>query len=187
MEFIENNIEHRRKKLPYLNSNETSTQNDVQRQVVCLPFKSNYYRMSWILKEYNISTIPIVDKNLKSIVKLGKDTTKKWEQTNVVYQFYCKDCPATYVGETKRSLKIRINEHKKHKTENSVVSLHEINNNHTFDWVRAKILHFETNFRKRLLSEMIFIKINTNSINKKEDIDGLSSSYFPLLRTFKSK
>ena len=46
-------------------------------------------------------------------LKLGKDKSDKWDQTGVVYKFTCKNCPATYIGETKRSLKTRINEHKK--------------------------------------------------------------------------
>ena len=49
---------------------------------------------------------------LKSVIKLGKDSTNKWEQTNIVYKFNCKNCPVTYIGKSKRTLRVRINEHK---------------------------------------------------------------------------
>ena len=74
--------------------------------------------MSNIKKKYNISTIPVVKETLKSIIKLGKDSRNKWEQTNIVYKFNCKNYPATYIGESKRALRIRINEKKKKKTVN---------------------------------------------------------------------
>ena len=71
--------------------------------------------MSNIFFKYNISTIPVVNKTLKSIIKLGKDSTNKWEQTNIVYKFNCKNCPKTYIGESNRALRVRINEHKNKK------------------------------------------------------------------------
>ena len=59
--------------------------------------------MSNIFRKYNISTIPVVNKTLKSIIKLAKDSTNKWEQTNIVYKFNCKNFPATYIGQSKRA------------------------------------------------------------------------------------
>ena len=52
---------------------------------ICLPYNmTNFTKLSNIFKKYNISTIPVVNKTLKSIIKLGKDFTNKWEQTNIV-------------------------------------------------------------------------------------------------------
>ena len=42
----------------------------------------------------------------------------------------------------------------------------------------------ESNYKKRLVSEMIYIKSNHNSINKKEDIQNLSTIYFPIINKF---
>ena len=58
-------------------------------------------------------------KNLNCIIKLGKDTTKKMQKTNTVYKINCKNCIFSYV--------------ERHYNCNSVVSLHE-NNNQKFDW-----------------------------------------------------
>ena len=61
---------------------------------------------------------------LKSIIKLGKGSTNKWEQANIVYKFNCKNCPAIYIGESKRALRVRIDEHKNKKNSESTVCEH---------------------------------------------------------------
>ena len=103
----------------------------------------------------------------------------------MVYKFTCKDCPATYIGETKRALKKRISEHKNNKDLNSVVVAHKNEFNHEFNWNEIQILDNENNYKKTLTSEMLHIKRHTNNINKKEDIFNLSRTYFPILRKFK--
>ena len=151
-----------------------------------LPYIKNIYKkLSAILKQYNIISIPLVKKSLNSIIKLGKDVTKKWDRTNIVYKFTCKNCPAAYIGETKRTLKKRINEHRNNKNEDSVVNMHQNSFNHQFDWEGAVILDNESNYKKRLMSEMMHIKCHNNNINKKEDIFTLNKSYIPVLRKFK--
>jgi len=42
-------------------------------------------------------------------------------------------------------------------------------------------MDFETNYYKRLISEMLYIKTQDNGLNSVEDIDCLDSSYFNLL------
>ena len=42
----------------------------------------------------------------QKIVELDK-------KSDVVYKIPCKDCNASYIGETKRSFKVRTNEHKR--------------------------------------------------------------------------
>ena len=67
--------------------------------MVFLPYNTTKFtKLSNIFKKYNIYTIPLVNKTLQLVIKLSKDSTKKWEQTNIVYKFNCKNCPATYVG-----------------------------------------------------------------------------------------
>ena len=110
------------------------------------------------------------------MVKLGKDKVNKFDQTNEVYKFTCKQCLATYVGESKRALGIRIGEHSKCKNKKSVVSQH-INNGHDFDWDDVKILDIEPSHNKRLISEMLHITKNKYTINKKEDTQSFSHAY----------
>ena len=86
------------------------------------------------------------------------------------------------MGETKRELKTRINEHRKHNNPEAVVYQHITNFSREFDWNNVKIIDYESNYKKRLISEMIHIKCNKYNVNKKEDVKFLNSSYVPLLR-----
>ena len=45
---------------------------------------------------------------MKSIITKGKDKPKKEFENNLVYRIHCNNCPATYVGQTKRQLVTRI-------------------------------------------------------------------------------
>ncbi|EFN68160.1 hypothetical protein EAG_12640, partial [Camponotus floridanus] len=49
---------------------------------------------------------------LTKFIKAHKDKTPSHHNNNIIYQIQCKDCDATYVGQTKRQLKTRIKEHK---------------------------------------------------------------------------
>ena len=135
--------------------------------------------MSNIFKKYNTSTIPLVNKTLKSVIKLDKDSTNKWEQTNIFYKFNCKNCPATYIADSNSALRVRINEHKNIKNSESVVCEHQLEFNHEFDFENAKIIvDYVSDFRRKLTSKIIHIKFNKFSINKKEDIFAFNRIYF---------
>lgn len=96
--------------------------------------------------------------SLKSFIKVHKDKIETGSRNNVVYKISCKDCNATYVGQTKRLLKNRIKEHYRHITrntdQNSVITDHRLSG-HEFDWDNIDILDEETNLHERLISEMI--------------------------------
>lgn len=53
--------------------------------------------------------------------------------------------------------------------------------NHKFDWKNVRILDEESILRKRLISEIIYIKRQKNSLNLHSDIDNLNRMYFPIL------
>ena len=137
------------------------------------------------MKVFKISTISIVNKNLSSVIKLGKDSTNTIDRTNVVYRICCKVCEACNIGETKRSLKTRIKEYINNKNNESVVSQHQIDFGHEFLWNRTVVVESEISYKKRSIFEMIRIKCHKNSINKKDDIYTLNSNYFPLLKGLK--
>lgn len=105
--------------------------------------------------------------------------------SNVIYKIDCKVCDATYIGQTKRQLCTRIREHKNNikldSTRHSVISEHILNQSHTFDWDNTKILDHESNYQKRLISEMLHIKEHKNSINLNKDTELLDSCYFDVL------
>lgn len=60
-----------------------------------------------------------------------------------------------------------------------VITNHILQNNHNFDW--DNIVIPEPNYYKRMISEMIHIKIQKNGINLNNDTGVLDNSYFNLL------
>jgi hypothetical protein len=124
---------------------------------------------------------------LDKIVKAYKDKNQLIANNNVVYNISCKDCDASYVGQTKRQLGTRLKEHKNNfklePSKHSVVTEHILEYNHSFDWDNVRILDTESNYRKRLISEMLHIKEQKNGINLMKDTELLNDTYFNILKT----
>jgi len=131
-------------------------------------------------------TIP---NTLNMFIKTGKDKIDIFNQIGVVYKINCKDCDASYVGQTKRCLTTRIKEHKKDINKKSgipsVISSHRLLN-HEFDWDGSCILDHENSWYKRIISEMIYIKMQTRGINKQSDTEILSESYSSIINHIRS-
>ena len=99
--------------------------------------------------KYNIKTTFYTPTTLRrSLLSKPKDPIPKEDRNNVIYQLDCKDCEAVYVGETKRTLTIRTNEHisaVKSASQRSHTAEHCWKYNHGFDWNDKRILDFEKN------------------------------------------
>jgi len=99
---------------------------------------------------------------LSSIIKVQKDPLSPPSHSNVVYKLRCAQYDASYVGQTCRLRKIRIDEHRSHirrnTNQNSVITEHRLEFLHDFDWDNVEILDEEIHFNKRIISEMIHIK-----------------------------
>jgi len=122
---------------------------------------------------------------LDKIIKVQKDPTEHTHKNNIVYKINCNNCDASYVGQTKRKMMTRIKEHhdniKLDKSKHSVITEHILDLNHNFDWNNIKILDTESNYNKRLISEMLHIKEQKNGINSHNDTEFLNESYYCLL------
>ena len=85
---------------------------------------------------------------LNNVIKLGKDGNQICDNACIVYKINCKDCNASYVGQTGRRLNVRIKEHAKRytmKDENSSLYTHTKDNDHNIDLTNVKILDIEAN------------------------------------------
>lgn len=106
--------------------------------------------------------------------KAQKDSTPSEFNNNVIYEIECNDCTASYVGQTKRQLKTRIQEHKNnfklHHSKQSIITQHMVDKKDNMKWNNVLILDRETNYHKRLISETIYIKQQQNGLNTIEDI-----------------
>jgi len=103
----------------------------------------------------------------------------------VVYKIFCNDCSASYVGQTKRQLKIKTREHvnnsKSISAKPSVITEHMTEFSRSFDWNNVRILDTEANYFKRSVSEMLHIKEQRNGINAQKDMELIDNSYHDVL------
>ncbi|KYN18663.1 hypothetical protein ALC57_09022 [Trachymyrmex cornetzi] len=142
-----------------------------------------------LVKKYNVKLAFFSFNKLKKFIRVQKDTLPKYFNKNVVYKIFCKDCDASYVGQTGRKLTTRISEHRNHINRNnnnqSVITNHRLEFNHEFDWDGVQILDKERILNKRLNSEMLHIHMQKNGLNLKTDTECLHYSYASLLDNFK--
>jgi len=106
-----------------------------------------------VIKKHGFNIAFSIPDTLNTLIKCGKDRLDLMSQQGVVYKISCHDCEASYVGQTKRQLRMRIKEYvadiNKKSGSPSVISEHRINFNHDFEWDNVKI---------RLISEMEYKK-----------------------------
>jgi len=78
----------------------------------------------------------------------------------------------------------RIKEHKNHirrAATHSVITDHRLNDNPEFDWDNVEILDNERYLSKRLISEMLHITRQNNSLNLQPDTEFLHYSWVSVL------
>ena len=183
IDLIEKRIKARRKTLANMANGTDRTQNSFDaRKCITVPFvKGVGEDIRRIFNTVHLDTVFTIPKKLEGIIKSGKDKLVRENETELVYQIECGDCDAVYIGQTKRHLSTRVNEHKKditkHPSNHSVVSKHRMQLGHNFKWEETNIIHKEKNIKKREIAEMLLIKKHPNAINLKKDTENLNSIY----------
>ena len=147
----------------------------------CIPFvKSISENLKNSLKKHNVKVAYSGINNLQNFIHPQKDRLSNKDKMNVVYKINCRDCDASYVGQTGRKLSTRLAEHRNHINRNtsqsSVITDHRLSN-HEFEWDEVVVLDNEKVLGKRLISEMIFIHRQSNSLNKQQDTENLNNAY----------
>jgi len=196
IEFIFNTINSRldylfmkQKRERIISNNDNSNECTDRKRWFTIPYiHSISNRFKNITKDLDTKISYFSLNKLGSIIRGHKDILPNMSQKNVVYKILCKDCDASYVGQTCRQLKTRISEHKNHIRWNtntqSVITEHRINNDHDFDWDNVLILDKERFLGKRLISEMLYIKCQDNGLNRQADTEYLHHAYTCILERF---
>ena len=142
------------------------------------------------LKSLNVTPINLVKNKLNDIIVLGKDKTNTIDKPNIVYKLNCKDCSSCCIGQSKRFLGVRVNEHKKD-TENgseySAISNHCNSFGHHFNFEKPTILDTEPFFKKREFSEMLNIHFHDNTINRIQDTQYVKNIYKNIIKFIKNQ
>ena len=154
-----------------------------------LPYVHKFYRnISRIMSGFGIKVVPKIKYALNGVIKKGKNKVDKNAQVNVVYKVNCNDCEASYVGESKRGVGVRIREHErdsKKAYKETPFFKNMINTEHTFDFAGSQILDIEPNYYRCITLELVNIHAQNNPINIQQDLDKLHSIYKSLFQTIK--
>ena len=106
----------------------------LKKKKIVLPFLKNITpKIQNCFKKFNINLINKTTNKLNSVIKLGKDALEKSEQSGIVYEIGCRGCDSVYIGQSKRKLNVRVNEHKrdvKNKDKKSALANHVIDTKH---------------------------------------------------------
>ena len=113
-----------------------------------------------VLGRLNVRTV-LKPSRLKWTIMTGaKDKIEPKEEPGVVYAVGCAECEKVYIGETNRTAKQRIREHRSHTrtghTELSGIAEHAHNMGHSIYW-EPRILAKESNHTKRKVREAMAI------------------------------
>ena len=107
-------------------------------------------------------------RTLRQCLMRVKTTTPQDRRKGVVYEVPCKECDKRYIGETKRTLKVRLGEHKqavKRGDPKNGIAVHTHVSNHTIDWDEAKVRISVSGYWQRRATEAIFIKKSGETMN----------------------
>lgn len=154
--------------------------------IAFIPNLTENKKLREILPQENIQFAHKPNLTLRSIFTNKKDKIERQQQHDVVYEITCKgnkeeSCNKIYIGTTKRALSTRISEHEtdirkgKHST---ALSQHSSEKQHVPDFENTKILDKEKRICTRYILESLRIQQQIKrTINTKEDVDNISSSY----------
>ena len=147
-------------------------------------------------REFEIVTINKPNRNLENLLSFKKDKLKPEEQANGIYGIPCQNCPALYIGETKRTFGERWTEHRKATEkgdESNAVAAHAKKYNHTPGFEAAKILikcqnkSLRDNYKERKFKETITLHSKQNSFVNRIHGMQIPEIYIPAIHMFNSK
>ncbi len=148
-------------------------------------------RLNKTMSTHNFTLACKTSNNIGTIYTRTKYTIPKNKKSKVIYEVSCKDCHIKYVGSTKQWLVNRMRKHRsdvhlKKRSETTGLTIHSVENHHTFDFDKIKIMEQVPNYYQRQIAEKMFICKTPNNCNQTIDTAGLHSSYVHLLKSNKS-
>lgn len=151
-----------------------------------------------IVKIFNNNAIDInvahsTGNNLKQLYNKNKNKKEVCNAINTVYKIDCagndnESCSKTYIGTSSRKLGVRMKEHDRDQKQSVLPSNHtalcehSILNKHHFRTENPKIVTVENNYQKRMLKESFHIYSHVNSVNYRQDTEGVNRIYKNVLK-----
>ena len=113
------------------------------------------------------------------------------KKNGVVYEVKCQDCEATYIGETLRSQKKRLSEHRWHakpggRFDLSAVAEHAVVASHSITWDRTIVVCREQEWHPRKMKEALYINMKDPALNKDKGME-LSHAWIEVVTRVSAK
>ncbi|KAJ8915965.1 hypothetical protein NQ315_016642 [Exocentrus adspersus] len=116
---------------------------------------------------YNVRTAFRTQDTLRANLIRVKPKNENQDTNNCIYEIPC-ECEKSYIGETKRPVKVRINEHQTltrlGNTGKLRIARHVWEEQHQMRWDQATIIAKQQGWKKRKLKEAAFMAITPNCI-----------------------
>ncbi|XP_046629056.1 uncharacterized protein LOC124309437 [Neodiprion virginianus] len=169
------------------NNIDASAAQAIQKNYISIPYVAGLFEsLDRTFFKYQIQFVGKCAHDLSSMFDSGKDPLPPGMRSGVVYKIPCNQCNMSYIGQTSRQLHTRITEHKRniHEHEDNYTALtrHAIDFDHSFNYSQASIIDVESLYYNRLLLEMCNIVAHPNSVNRRQDIEHLSTIYTSVIQ-----
>lgn len=139
-----------------------------------------------MIRKHGLALISSNNNKFGSFIKFTKDSLDTMSRITCVYSVPCNNCNGTCVGQTKRVLNIRINEHKRNPSlppkQHTAMTKHAIDNDRRILYDNARVLGHAERPYGRNLSEMYYITKDKNAVNFRSDVDRLSGVYSAIIK-----
>ncbi len=179
---------------------------DKNKGLVVIPYIQGIFEsFSRVIKKHNVSTAMRPHITVRSLAVHPKDKKSMDQTTGIAYKILYTDCGNAYIGETRRMFQTRKEYHKeesdeaclKHYTRGnrkrsekefneSAITDHVSQNNHTMSWEEASIIAKEGNwFQKGIRKDSCIRREEGHTINLGRVRHDLSNVYNPIIKPTK--
>ena len=137
---------------------------------MCLPYVQGLSeKLERVCTPLGVKAVFKPASTLRQTLMQVKTCIPEERKRGVVYEVSCKECHHTYIGETKRTLKVRLREHKqavKRGDPKNSIAVHAHESNHTIDWDGSRVKRSSMiGYRQRRTIEAIHIKLSEKTMN----------------------
>lgn len=159
-------------------------------QRISLPFYPKLTNpVQAVLKSHGFHVVYKSGNTLKDHLCNLKDRVASGEKSGI-YEIPCQDCPAVYIGQTRRKFRVRLREHKNavdnERANDSSVAAHSTAQNHNINWPEAKLIKNVRKASQLNAWESMFIATSDRPLMNEDD-PPITSPLFHLTERIKQQ